>query len=56
MAVIVIVIVIAIVNFTNLYNQGYIYPIIDSAPVCGGSIESELNSLIDAINEAVGAY
>ncbi|KAJ5087286.1 hypothetical protein N7456_010902 [Penicillium angulare] len=37
-------------------TNGYIYPIIDSAPACGGSIESELNSLIDAINEAVGAY
>ncbi|KAJ5272935.1 hypothetical protein N7478_008060 [Penicillium angulare] len=37
-------------------TNGYINPIIDSAPVCGGTLESELNSLVDAINEAVGAY
>lgn len=36
--------------------QGFIYPVINNAPVCGDTIQSELNSLVDAINKAIGAY
>ncbi|KAJ5707385.1 hypothetical protein N7488_007186 [Penicillium malachiteum] len=37
-------------------TSAYLTPIIDNAPVCGGTVKSELQDLETAINKAVGAY
>ncbi|KAJ6014878.1 hypothetical protein N7540_009469 [Penicillium herquei] len=37
-------------------TSAYLTPIIDNAPVCGGTVKSELEALESAINNAVKSY